>query len=59
MIAWVGEKGERIKEKKPHRHRKQYGDYQKEREVGGGRRGYRGINGDRRVVNTQYNTHVL
>ena len=28
------ETGEEIKKKNPHRHRQQYGDYQREREVG-------------------------
>ena len=40
-----------IKKKTPHRHRQQYGDYQREKEVGEVEEDKGGINGDgRRLV---------
>ena len=48
----LGEKGEGIKQKtpktNPHRHRQQYGDYQRERGVGETENGKGWINGDGR-----------
>ena len=38
----LGDKGEESKKNKPHRHSQQYGDYKREREIGGGKRGCRG-----------------
>ena len=50
------------KKKKSHRQRQQYGDYQREMGVGGGRRGCEGIKGDGRrlgEMNMEYNIQMI
>ena len=49
-VGELGEKGEGVEQKTPtpHRHRQQYGNYQRERGWGEGKEGKGGINGDGR-----------